>query len=115
MQAPEDGTDVVTAAKRVITEPGLNTLGLKDKRDITRLVAQSALQVCATILITACMASLCTAAAKSAPGLAYSHSQADSTSAAVNRTSSMNWLLTVLGYSRSAVSGCAVPSLDHSS
>ena len=45
MQAPEDGTDVVTAAKRVITEPGLNTLGLKDKRDITRLVAQSALQV----------------------------------------------------------------------
>ena len=45
MQAPEDGTDVVTAAKRVITEPGLNTLGLKDKRDIIRLVAQSALQV----------------------------------------------------------------------
>ncbi|KAL3158654.1 hypothetical protein ABBQ32_011397 [Trebouxia sp. C0010 RCD-2024] len=44
VQAPEDGTDVVTAAKRVITEPGLNTLGLKDKRDITRLVAQSALQ-----------------------------------------------------------------------
>ena len=44
-QAPEDGTDVVTAAKRVITEPGLNTLGLKDKRDIIRLVAQSALQV----------------------------------------------------------------------
>lgn len=36
---------MVTAAKRVITEPGLNTLGLKDKRDITRLVAQSALQV----------------------------------------------------------------------
>lgn len=49
-QAPEDGTDVVTAAKRVITEPGLNTLGLKDKRDITRLVAQSALQVCPTSL-----------------------------------------------------------------
>ena len=45
VQAPEDGTDVVTAAKRVITDPGLNTLGLKDKRDITRLVAQSALQV----------------------------------------------------------------------
>jgi len=36
---------VVTAAKRVITEPGLNTLGLKDRRDIIRLVAQSALQV----------------------------------------------------------------------
>lgn len=45
-QAPEDGTDVVTAAKRVLTEPGLNALGLKDRRDITRLVAQSALQVC---------------------------------------------------------------------
>ncbi|DBB14997.1 hypothetical protein WJX82_007629 [Trebouxia sp. C0006] len=44
VQAPEDGTDVVTAAKRVITEPGLNTLGLKDRRDIIRLVAQSALQ-----------------------------------------------------------------------
>lgn len=44
VQAPEDGTDVVTAASRVITEPGLNTLGLKDKRDIVRLVAQSALQ-----------------------------------------------------------------------
>ena len=44
-QAPEDGTDVVTSAKRLLTSPGLNALGLKDRRDITRLVAQSALQV----------------------------------------------------------------------
>ena len=58
LQAPEDGTDVVTAAKRVITEPGLNTLGLKDRRDITRLVAQSALQVCAVISIKAHVSSL---------------------------------------------------------
>lgn len=45
LQAPEDGTDVVTSAKRLLTSPGLNALGLKDRRDITRLVAQSALQV----------------------------------------------------------------------
>lgn len=44
VQAPEDGTDVVTSAKRLLTSPGLNALGLKDRRDITRLVAQSALQ-----------------------------------------------------------------------
>ena len=53
LQAPEDGTDVVTAAKRVLTEPGLNALGLKDRRDITRLVAQSALQVHAYVLVPA--------------------------------------------------------------
>ena len=35
----------MTSAKRLLTSPGLNALGLKDRRDITRLVAQSALQV----------------------------------------------------------------------
>lgn len=55
LQAPEDGTDVVTAASRVITEPGLNTLGLKDKRDIVRLVAQSALQVCVCLCLCGCL------------------------------------------------------------
>ncbi|KAK9814063.1 hypothetical protein WJX72_000188 [[Myrmecia] bisecta] len=44
VQAPSDGTDVVTAAKRVIVSPSLNALGLQDKQDITRLIAQSALQ-----------------------------------------------------------------------
>lgn len=44
MQAPEDSKDVVAAAKRVISQ-NLNALGLRDQRDMTRLIAQSALQV----------------------------------------------------------------------
>lgn len=45
VQAPEDTTDAVTAAKRVIAQNQFNALGLRDRRDMTRLIAQSALQV----------------------------------------------------------------------
>ena len=45
VQAPEDGTDVVAAAKRVLKSSALESLGLQDKRDIAMLIAQSALQV----------------------------------------------------------------------
>ena len=45
MQAPEDNTDVVVAAKRVLKSSALESLGLQDKRDIAMLIAQSALQV----------------------------------------------------------------------
>ena len=44
VQAPEDAADAVAAAKRVIA-PQFNALGLRDQRDMTRLIAQSALQV----------------------------------------------------------------------
>jgi len=47
VQAPEDSKDVVAAAKRVISQ-NLNALGLRDQRDMTRLIAQSALQVLST-------------------------------------------------------------------
>lgn len=45
VQAPEDSKDVVAAAKRVISQNRVNALGLRDQRDMTRLIAQSALQV----------------------------------------------------------------------
>lgn len=45
VQAPEEGADVVTAAKRVLMSSELESLGLRDKRDISMLVSQSALQV----------------------------------------------------------------------
>ena len=51
VQAPEEGTDVVTAAKRVLMSSELESLGLRDKRDMSMLIAQSALQVWAP---TAC-------------------------------------------------------------
>lgn len=44
VQAPEDKKDAVAAAKRVISKAQFNALGLQDKRDMTRLIAQSALQ-----------------------------------------------------------------------
>ena len=44
VQAPEDSKDVVAAAKRVISQNRVNALGLRDQRDMTRLIAQSALQ-----------------------------------------------------------------------
>ena len=47
VQAPEDGTDVVAAAKRVLKSSALESLGLQDKRDIAMLIAQSSLQVLA--------------------------------------------------------------------
>ena len=45
VQAPEEGADVVTAAKRVLMSSQLESLGLRDKRDMSMLIAQSALQV----------------------------------------------------------------------
>lgn len=45
VQAPEEGADVVTAAKRVLLAGELEALGLRDKRDMSMLIAQSALQV----------------------------------------------------------------------
>lgn len=45
VQAPEDSKDVVAAAKRVLNQSDVNALGLRDQRDMTRLIAQSALQV----------------------------------------------------------------------
>ncbi|KAK9797001.1 hypothetical protein WJX73_002827 [Symbiochloris irregularis] len=44
VQAPEDGADVVTAAKRVLMSSQMESLGLQDKRDMSMLIAQSALQ-----------------------------------------------------------------------
>lgn len=51
VQAPEDSKDVVAAAKRVISQNRVNALGLRDQRDMTRLIAQSALQVSPTPLL----------------------------------------------------------------
>ena len=45
VQAPEDSKDVVAAANRVVSKNQFNALGLRDQRDMTRLIAQSALQV----------------------------------------------------------------------
>ena len=58
VQAPEDGTDVVAAAKRVLKSSALETLGLQDKRDIAMLIAQSALQVIRPSLAMCCIAAL---------------------------------------------------------
>ena len=49
VQAPEEGADVVTAAKRVLMSSEMESLGLQDKRDMSMLIAQSALQVACQI------------------------------------------------------------------
>lgn len=62
VQAPEDSKDVVAAAKRVISQNRVNALGLRDQRDMTRLIAQSALQVESTFILYALSCTSCLAA-----------------------------------------------------